>query len=103
MSFINVFAPRFCKRPSPSTSPKELLSAATGKVDFDILTSEYDPNKIMGDIVLRKSNRLLKAAEPGWLYIDDNTHDNLITSISKKFITPGSPIFSGVRRNATQG
>ena len=61
------------------------MAAATGKVNFGLLNSEYDPNKIMGDTVLRRSSRLLKAAEAGWFYIDENTYNNLLTYLSKDF------------------
>ncbi|MEO0968185.1 MAG: formylglycine-generating enzyme family protein [Cyanobacteria bacterium J06639_18] len=62
------------------------ISAATGKVDVDISKSEYDPNKLIRDTVLRRSNRLLEVAEPGWFYIDHNTYENLTTFVSEKFI-----------------
>ena len=62
------------------------MAAATGEVDFELLNSESDPNQIMGDTVLRRSSRLLKAAEAGWFYIDENTYNNLLTYLSKDFV-----------------
>jgi formylglycine-generating enzyme required for sulfatase activity/ribosomal protein L25 (general stress protein Ctc) len=60
------------------------IAAATGEVFYD--QSQSDIDNIIGHRVLFTVSRMVTAAEPGWLYVDQATHQALPQDTQKNFI-----------------
>ncbi|MFN9171233.1 MAG: hypothetical protein ACK58B_11860, partial [Dolichospermum sp.] len=63
------------------------IAAATGEVFYDQSQSDIDNiDRIIGHRVLFTVSRMVTAAEPGWLYVDQATYQALPEDTQKNFI-----------------
>jgi formylglycine-generating enzyme required for sulfatase activity len=94
ISFINVndayqFVKYFCIEVNQNNIIRDnkrlfRIGAATGNVLYDESQSGID--KIIGHRVLFTVSRMVTAAEPGWLYVDEATYKALSQDLKNEFI-----------------
>jgi formylglycine-generating enzyme required for sulfatase activity len=85
-TFVKKFCNSVDKYNQDKKNKKRLfrIAAATGEVFYD--QSQSDIDKIIGHSVLFTVSRMVTAAEPGWLYVDEATHQALPEDSQKNFI-----------------